>query len=329
MARSTTKKGGRGFAGKWNKAKESAGDGFGDPVPLDAGNYRMQLVHATVIDTDSKGRTLVLKWCVIDEDDNGVICTEFEGIEDDERIVWVQRKLISLGVDLDEIEVDSEDDLIGVFEELIKEYVCARVRVIEKDGYTNMRVLKAVDVDDDELVDAEEALKGGGSSSSSGDSEEEEEEEEEEKSKAKRRRGKKKEELTGVTKDELEVGDKIKFTDPESGDVYDAEITSLPPKGKNVQILASDAESDADVEVIEVDQITEVVSSGGGDDDEGEDDDGDEGPEVGDEVEFKKGRKKATGVVRSVEDGVAKVKISGQRKLEEIDVEKLTVIDEE
>lgn len=320
MARSTTKKGGRGFAGKWNKAKENADDGFGDPVPLDAGNYRMQLVGASIIDTDSKGRTLVFKWCVIDEDDNGVICTEFEGIEDDERIVWVQRKLISLGVDLDEIEVDSEDDLIGVFEELIKECVCARVRVIEKDGYTNMRVLKAVDVDDDELVDAEEALKGGGGSSSDGESEE--------KSKAKRGRGKKKEEPTGVTKDELEVGDKIKFTDPESGDVYDAEITSLPPKGKNVQILASDAESADDVEVIEVDQITEVVSSGGDDADEG-DDDGEEGPEVGDEVEFKRGRKKATGVVRSVEDGVAKVKISGQRKLEEIDVEKLTVLEEE
>jgi hypothetical protein len=141
----------------WNKARETTkSDRSGDFIPVDPGAYVMQLVKADVGDYGGK-RKIWLKFAVVNGDDRGAICNFFEGIDTEERLVWVQRLLANLGVDLADVEIGSEADLMEVFENLVQERVCAKVAVTEKDGYTNMRVKGlASSVDEDDLHDPEE-----------------------------------------------------------------------------------------------------------------------------------------------------------------------------
>lgn len=328
--------GGRGFANKWKKSKQEAGEGLGDFINVDPGNYRMQLVKAEV---GEYGGTLKLmtKYAVIDEDDLGALCTDFEGpLDDDDRLVWVQRLMIALGVDLDEVEIENPEDIAECLMELVEEGLAVKVRVTEKDGYLNMRVLKAIEVDEDELLDPKQALKGGSSSKSDEEDEDEDEDEEEEqkpkqKSKSKQKQKKEQDEEEeedddeSFSKDDLAVGDQIKFLDEESGELVSAKITSIPPKGKNIQVLAEDAENDDEVELIEVGLVKEREAGEEAGEEDGEEEDGGDEIQEGDTVSWKKGRKKMSGVVRSVGEEAAKVKVPGQRKAEEVPLEDLTV----
>ncbi len=161
-----------GLLANWNKARETTENEspMGDPVPLEPGQYVMQLVDVAIDDFADK-RQVMLKWAVLGEDeDAGTICTEWEGIYDADRLVWLQRKLSALGVDLSDLSVETEDDLKKLFDELIDEGLAAKVRVKEKDGYINMQTRQAVDVDESELFDPDEVLKQkkGSSTSSKG-----------------------------------------------------------------------------------------------------------------------------------------------------------------
>ena len=171
----------KGISGIWEKArKTTANESSGDFVPVDPGSYIMQLVSVEA-QTFKEQRKLWWKWCVVEADDEqaiGEICHDFEGIDDDERLIWVQRNLIALGVDLESTEIEDESDLLTVYRDLIEDNCCARVKVTEKDGWVNMRVQKRVEVEEDLLVDPEEAIKGNAGSKSDGDDDPEGEEEE-------------------------------------------------------------------------------------------------------------------------------------------------------
>jgi len=325
MAR-RTRKGGGNFANKWKKAAEERGEGFGDPVPLDPGTYEMQLCKATIDDYGSS-RKVMLKFVVLSpEDSSGAVCTYWEGVEDDARLVWLQRLMIALGIDLDEVEIEEESDILAAFDGVIEEGCACRVRVIEKDGFTNMRVLKAIEVDD--LFDPEEALKGGGSSSrKSSDKEEEDEGEEDD----------------AITKEDLKVGMQVEVeTGPD--ETTDAEITSLPPKGRKVQVRFENHDEE-DVELIDIgdvvsvyedeeepedgqDEESEEEDEKKDDDEEADDEDGDLKIEPGDFVTFKQGRKKVEAEVVSVDDDdeTAMVKIGGKGRAIEKDLEDLELV---
>ena len=179
--RSSKKKTGS-MAGLWKKSKEKAKENnFTDAIVSEVGNYRMQIVGAEIGDYGDE-RKIMLKWVVIDDDDcEGQINTCWEGIETEERLIWLQRMLIGLGVDIDDIDPEEEEDLLEVFNELIEEQVCAKVQIKEKDGYINMRVGKAIEIDDDLLLDPDEALgkkKSKKSSSKRGSKKDEQKEEE-------------------------------------------------------------------------------------------------------------------------------------------------------
>ena len=145
----------------WGKAREKAGKG-GDFVPVEIGKYIMQIVKAEANDYGGK-RKIREQWCVIQSDNNddvGKICNQFNQIDDEERLMWTQRQLMNLGVDLEAAQVKTEEDLMAIYEDLIKEMCAAHVNVTEKDGYVNMRVRKRVDeIDEDILVEPEEAIK--------------------------------------------------------------------------------------------------------------------------------------------------------------------------
>jgi len=172
------------LAKSWGKARGTTKgeSGFGDFVPVEPGRYLMQIVAAEA-GTWSDERKMWLRWIVIgDNESAGLLCNEFHGFGNEDRDVWMQRLLINLGVEDDAMDsIETEDDLVQLFTEMIADYVVAQIKVVEKDGYLNMKGHKRMDVDEEDLVDPAEALKaalGDNAPEASSTSEPEEEEEE-------------------------------------------------------------------------------------------------------------------------------------------------------
>ena len=390
MARRATTGNSKKSSGKsaWAKARDTTKDDkpFGEAVPFEAGTYTMQIVRATVYKDESKGSMLRTEWCALDEDDYGVIGTLFEGpCEEPDRLVWIQRTLATLGVDLDEVDYDEPSDLEAIYNELIEENVCAKVRVTEKDGYRNMRIGKEVEVDEDLLVDPASVFgdnsSGGEKKGSKKKQQEEEEEEEEELEDAfvdgdevefkKGRKteqgtvvgydedgnvlikvGKKQvampedkvslleseepeeeepeepeetEETVEITWDTIEVGDKVIVDFGEEDGTLDAIVTSKPPRGKKKNEIQVTVDGEDDPEMITIDMITEVLESEEAEEtEEEEEEESSLEFDVGDEVEFKKGRKKVTGTIKKLDDETATIKVAGQRTLEKISIDDLS-----
>lgn len=306
----------KSFATNWNKAASERGDGLGDAVPVEPGNYVMQLCRASIDDYDS-GRKIMLKFVVLEpEESAGAICTFWEGVETDERLIWLQRLMIAIGIDLESVTIESEDDLLAAFQEMIKNGCACKVRVIEKDGYTNMRVLKAIE--SDELLDPDEAMNGASKNGAGKKAKPKAEEQEDESE----------DEPVAITKDDINVGDWIDCKI--DGDVAQAEITSKPPKGTRVQIRVEGEES---VKMIDVSDIVAIssaddknASKAGSNDDETADDDGAEELkiEVGDIVTCQLGKKKIEVEVIKINGDEVKVKTEeGKimvRQLEELEL---------
>jgi hypothetical protein len=152
---------GGSMAVAWKGSKEKAKQGGGDWVELDPGNYPMQLVEATIDDYGGE-RKMMTRWCCVsdEKETRGKRAANFQSVSNEESLVWIQRELIALGQDVDELKVESEDDLLEVYKQLIEDRVCARVSIKENEGYLNMRVRKAIEVEESLLVDPKEALKG-------------------------------------------------------------------------------------------------------------------------------------------------------------------------
>lgn len=244
----------KGMAGAWNQARKDVGEGFGDFVPVDKGSYHMQLVKAEIGDFGDE-RKLMHKWCVVANDDgnNGKICTDFEGIDDPDRLVWLMRMLQALGVDLDECEVDTEDDLIAIFNDLIAERTVAKVRVTEKGGYTNMRVQKVVEIDDGDLVDPDEVFASSGRDSQSDDDDDDDD---------------------GDDGDEhsFSAGDEVTWTS-KSGKARSGKIESVDDEEETAVVIPDGKKKGV---TVDLDDLTPVA----GDDEDEDDDKDDDEPEA-------------------------------------------------
>lgn len=157
-----------GVAGKvlsmsksWKKAREVTRNeqGLGEWIPVDVGNYNMQLVKAEagLFGEDHK---MHLHFCVIGDNEFAeMIVHHFEGYGNEERDQWMQRLLINLGASDEELdEIEDENDLVGLFQRMVVECVVAKVQVVEKNGYMNTRIKKLVEVDQDDLVDPKDVL---------------------------------------------------------------------------------------------------------------------------------------------------------------------------
>ncbi len=153
----------------WNKGKKAAGDT--ELIPVGAGTYTFQPLEAVCVD-GSGVRMLLTKFGVVsaeDEDSVGKVCKTFYNLEDPDRIRWLYIDLKNMGVDIDDFEVESEDDLIGLWDdELIVPRACVLGKVVEKDGWLNMKLQRRVEVEDDEKLSVDH-LKGDDSDKGKGD----------------------------------------------------------------------------------------------------------------------------------------------------------------
>lgn len=297
----------------WGKAKQEAkqGGSFGEAVPLSPGKYVLQLVHG-VIDTFGDARQLMLKWCVIgDGEDSGTICTTWSSLAED-RIVWLARMLGAMGVDLDDTEFETEEDLQELIDKLIADSTVCNGKVREKDGYTNLYINGVANVDSEDLVDPEEVmkeleenLKGGGKKGKKKEDDEEPEAEDD------------------GDEPEFKKGDKAKFSKKVKGKLVEYEGTIKSIKGEKVELETDDNILVCEVGDLEKMEDEEPEDEGGGDDGEAEVD-------VGSRVRWKDGKKDVEGEITGfTKDDKAIVKPDGSKRTAEIELSDLEVIEDE
>jgi hypothetical protein len=75
-----------------------------------------------------------------------------DGIMDEQQLSYLVADLKRLGVDADQLEINSTEDLESVLSELVEAKPCAKIRVKEAGEYTNVYINKLVEVDPDELA---------------------------------------------------------------------------------------------------------------------------------------------------------------------------------
>lgn len=300
---------GNAIAKLWKKNKEKAKEGgFGEAVPLDpkGGPYNMQLCAAEIGDFGG-ARKVMTKWVVIGHDsENDTICTHWEGIDDEERVVWLIRMLMALGVDVDDVDIEDEDDLLAVYEKLIEDFTVAKVKVTESNGYVNMRVQKKIDVDNDDLIDPKEALKKAGKGKDDGD---------DDKPAKSGKSGKsgKKEEVEEVAIDE---GDTVSFKHPETKKKITGEVVGFTDDDESAIIKVEGEKKKLTVELGDLEKED-------GNDGKKEDKDEKKVAEVGDTVIVDVKGKDKSGVVKKIKGDVAHVRVKGMDDLVECDLDDL------
>ena len=155
MAKAATKKSSKDSVGKlWNKAKEKAaemGTGF---VTVDPAVYLCCLTNAEVKESDEKKWLHVdFEFTIVQEGDfMGEPIHRRDGIMDEQQLSYLIADLKRLGVDADQLEINSTEDLESVLSELVEAKPCAKIRVKEAGEYTNVYINKLVEVDPDELA---------------------------------------------------------------------------------------------------------------------------------------------------------------------------------
>lgn len=332
QSRRSARAGKGNFKKFWKETKElhEKDSGLGDYIEVDTGTYVMQLVDAKVGEFNGKLQLKTI-WAVAGDDESrGKRATEFRSLEEPQQAVWVCRQLAALGAEVDDIEDPS--DIETVFQDLIESGACARIKIVENDGYLNIRFQRGVEVDEDDLLSSSEVKRAvSGAAISTSDDEEEDEEDDEEDDE----RG------SSVSKKDLNVGDTVVCVI--DGDTVKGEITDVPSKGNRVQIRAEDAEDEEDVEGVNVSDIKEHTPKKKGrgkkkaspkksskkskkaakkksakakkNDDDDEDGD-DVSFEKGDEISTKHEGKTREGVVKEVDEDeeLVTVKLTGIRK---------------
>jgi hypothetical protein len=296
----------RGMKGAWGKAREETKNdkGFGEFVPVEPGMYVMQLVGVEIGDFGNARKLRAMYAVISDDESHGAICNDFMAIDDEERLVWLQRWLVRLGVDLDEFEPDDEDDLAELVRELIADGTCCKVKVVEKDGYTNMPVQRMVEVDEADLHDPEEALESAGVG--------------EERPARGRGRG---------TSRRRQDGDDDAGAEPEAqegaaldvGAKVTVEYDGEPWEGEVVEVMADTDEVKVHFEGDDSDEIVPVELAKPVDEEPETADQNDE-VEKGDRVIVKVRGRQKTGTVQSVSKakGTCKVKLDGTGSVVEV-----------
>jgi hypothetical protein len=157
----------------WKKGRQRHASGdtnFGNDVP--DGRYLAKLTAAEVGESQSSGRLQIMwTWKILEGDYKGETCFDFDGLETEDNLMWLAKKLETLGYespeDLEEIE--------ELLEQLLADAPTFRIRLRTKGEFQNVLLDKPIesgeDEDDEDEDDADE--------SESDDDEEDEDEDEE------------------------------------------------------------------------------------------------------------------------------------------------------
>ncbi len=163
------------FSGAWNSSKQKAKETLGESIPLEVGTYNLQVLSYEIGDFNNC-RQVKITLVALDEEVYGQKCQVWFNIEDEERLVWLQRFMIICGIDIDSAVIESESDLEDTLAGLVETVL--QCKVIEKNGYKNIKIVKSVSWEDE--LYTEKASKSSPQKSSKKRQIEDEEDEEDE-----------------------------------------------------------------------------------------------------------------------------------------------------
>ena len=160
----------------WGKAKEQAGSGQFIEEPM-SGEFRLTNAEIATIGENDWLHGAFEFTCLSDGPHQGGVHINRCGLESEESLMFLARLLVKLGVDVEDTDIESAEDLEALLKELVEDGPCVRAKLVDnpKNDFLNMRVQAAIDPDDDHEGDSEAEEEVGG-----GDEEPEEPEESEE-----------------------------------------------------------------------------------------------------------------------------------------------------
>ena len=159
--------------GAWDEAKDEAKE-MGQRAEVDDGTYIARVTGMKLVEVETKegkGKPgtelkMVTDFTVVEGDEKGKTVSDWRSLEREDSLKWVIVFLRSLGVsNAEDFDIDSLEEIM---EAVVAERGAYRIRLKTGDsGYQNLRVLKAVETDED--VETKPAAKKGKPSKSDED----------------------------------------------------------------------------------------------------------------------------------------------------------------
>lgn len=137
----------------WKGAKERAStEGFGSEI--EDGIYPAQIIECNIGESKSSGRLQAAwKYKILDGESKGQTIPSFDGLESEDNLMWLARKLAKLNYDAPEdLEAVKE-----IFAEIESKKPCVQIRIKTKGEYQNVYVDKLLGDEETEGFDSLEA----------------------------------------------------------------------------------------------------------------------------------------------------------------------------
>lgn len=109
----------------WSKAQEESktATAYGSTVP--DGKYYAELTNAELGESNSSGRLQIAwEYTINDGDNSGDIVRDYDGLDRQENIPWILRKLAKFGIDTDILEPEELPDLL---EQLVEKRIECKI----------------------------------------------------------------------------------------------------------------------------------------------------------------------------------------------------------
>lgn len=147
---------------EWNQAQEDAkGPLF---TTLEDGRYIAKLVGTDIGESQSSGRLQVTWiWEIVEGEYTGEQVRDYDGLENEQNLVYLLRKLAILGYDIDQVNVG---DLEEVLEELVAAKPLCRIRLRTRGDFQNVYIDQMIEArsssdvsyeEEEEVVEEDEA----------------------------------------------------------------------------------------------------------------------------------------------------------------------------
>lgn len=130
----------------WDKNREESKD-TSNFNQLPDGKYKTKLTDACLREVGDAVKAM-FEFTVVEGDSTGEKATRWDGIDTEERVLYLQKDLRRLGLDVDTFEIDQLEDAL---EELLQSAPVVRITVKNKDGYCNCYIDKVL-ADDDAVI---------------------------------------------------------------------------------------------------------------------------------------------------------------------------------
>jgi hypothetical protein len=159
----------------WKKARKEAEVPFGSQY--EDGRYKAKLIKAEIGTSQNDRLQITWTWKFTAGENKGEQVLDFDGLETEDNLIWLGRKLVRLGAELP----DDLDDLQELLNDIVSGKPEAMIQLITKGDFQNLRIQRLVDeeADEEEEDDVDEEEEDEEDEEDEDDDEEDEEEEEE------------------------------------------------------------------------------------------------------------------------------------------------------